>query len=191
MTHGVGGGTTANSATTLLPFIGIEMVASRTVLAGESRDDSLRRVFAEIAELTGYRPYLELGFSLFKMTRHGLAHRFWPNEVELPNGPKCTFSATFWIDHRTQRSVCIDEIGPYVESDHLVRATPNGDVIISISALHLVRDVSRYIEQFLTRLKSQTSLQRVVEENDLRIAAESTNRLARQLTPADTLALGI
>ena len=83
--HGAGGGTTANSAAGLLPCIGVEIIATRTQ-TGTNRDDSVRRVFSEIATLVGYQPYATLGFPLFKMLRNGLAHE--RRSSHLPIGHK-------------------------------------------------------------------------------------------------------
>jgi hypothetical protein len=64
LNHGIGGGTTANSAAVLLPLIGVEMVAARTRSIGESKDDSIRRVFSEIGDLAGDDRYGRVGRSV-------------------------------------------------------------------------------------------------------------------------------
>jgi hypothetical protein len=119
--HGIGGGTTANSAAVLLPLIGVEMVAARTRSTGESRDDSIRRVFNEIGDFTGDDRYGRVGFALFVLARNGLAHGFYPNGSQLANGPKVVVALHFWIDAKTQRSVCVDAMGPREKSKHITR----------------------------------------------------------------------
>ena len=188
--HGAGGGTTANSAAALLPLIAMDMLATRTS-SNETRDDAFRRVFRELAAHTRYRPYETIGYALFKMLRHGLAHQFWSNEFKLANGPKCVFVTNFWIDANTQRSVCVYEIGDRADSKHLVRMTAGDDLIIQVSAQHLAADVCGFVEDFLTRLAADTTLQATVEQNETRIAAQSTARLSTELNEGDAINLGV
>jgi hypothetical protein len=187
--HGTGSGTSANSAAGLLPCIGIEIIASRTQ-TGPRRDDSVRRVFNEIAELVGYEPYNKLGFPLFKMLRNGLAHGFWPNEVELPDGVSCTFSMIFWADE-TARSICVDEVAGHAESNHLTRMSGGRDIIIQVSAQHWFRDIAAYIEEFLKRLQLDRDLQTLVEENEVRLVRNARTSLGKQITEDDAAALGM
>jgi hypothetical protein len=189
--HGTGGGTTANSAAALLPCIGVEIVAQRT-RTEESRDDSIRRVFREIAELTGYERYERVGFALFKLCRNGLAHGFYPNDVQLANGPKGGVAVTFWIDAETQRSFCVDEVGERAESGHLAHwSLGEEQVLLRVSAQHLYLDVKACLENFLVRLQSDRTLQGVVEENDQRLLQSATKAATRGLGDRDFIALAM
>ncbi|MDP2318224.1 MAG: hypothetical protein Q8O42_02640 [Acidobacteriota bacterium] len=188
--HGAGGGTAANSTIGLLALVGVEMIASRTN-NGEERDDAIRRVFAEIASMTGYTPYKSLGLPIFKLVRHGLAHRFWPNDVQLPNTGKASFTMSVWADAYTHRTVCINDVGDRADSQHFSCMKAGGDIAIQISGQHLAKDLHAYIEQFLEALKTDTSLQSLVERNDRAMDAAQANRLAEDLTAADTIALGL
>ena len=189
--HGSAGGTTANSAAALLPCIGVEMVAQRTTTE-ESRDESIRRVFREVGELTGYERYGRVGFALFKLCRNGLAHGFYPNDVELANGPKGGVAVTFWIDAETQRSFCVEEVGGRAESGHLAHWNLGGEhVLLKMSAQHLYLDVKAYLENFLVRLQSDSTLQAVVEENDQRLLQSATKAATEALEDRDFIALAM
>lgn len=189
--HGCDGGTTANSASTLLPCIGIEIVAMRSRAPGESRDGAIRRAYQELAHASGYQAYRTIGFPLHKALRNGLAHAFWPNEIPSLNGPNVFITPNFWLDAETQRSVCIDEIGPPLQSRHLVNARIGDDIQLSISALHWVRDVDSYLDQFCRRLANDSALQSLVEANDQQLMREAAQGLSDQLTDGDRMAIGI
>lgn len=189
--HGARGGTTANSAAALLPCIGVEMVAQRTN-RHESKDESIRRVFHEIAELTGYDRYDRVGFALFKLCRNGLAHGFYPNDVQLANGPKGGVAVTFWIDGETRRSFCVDEVGDPAASQHLVHWNLSDEhTLLRVSAQHLYLDVSRYLEDFLNRLPGDSELQRLVDENDQRLLESATIAATAGLEDRDFIALSL
>jgi hypothetical protein len=146
------------------------MIAQRTDV-GETKDESIRRVFREIGSLTGYDRHGKVGFALFKLCRNGLAHGFYPNDVQLANGPKGGVAVTFWIDADTQRSICVDRIGERATSEHLILWTlgRGNQVLLKVSAQHFYSDVKTYIEDFLRRLRLDEKLQAVVEQNDDRM----------------------
>lgn len=188
--HGTGGGTTANWAAALLACIGIEMVATRTRTI-ETQDEGIRRVWKEVADSVGYEPYRTVGFALFKLCRNGIAHGFYPNEVQLANGPLGGMMVVFWIDGKTQRSVCVDEVGCQAESGHLtLRKTP-GRVLLQVSVQHLYRDVKAYLERFLARLGGDSTLQATVEKNDDEMLRSVTKKTTEQLSEADFIHLGM
>jgi len=190
--HGVGGGPTANSAAALLPCIGIEMVAQRTRPAAEtSNDEAIRRVFREVAGVTGYPAYGTTGFPIFKMIRNGLAHGFYPNSLELANGLESSATVHFWLDGHTGRSICVDTLGERVASKHLVLQTQGQARIVLVSLQHWYVDVKSYLEQFRAKLAADAGLQAVVELNDERLESEAMEGLKRQITMADSIALGI
>jgi len=87
--------------------------SSRNARTNRNRkDQSVRRVFGEVAQSAAYDQYAKVGFAFFKLCRNGLAHGFYPNDVQLANGPKGGVAVTFWLEVNTQRSICADEIGP-------------------------------------------------------------------------------
>src|ERR1051325_1647127 len=190
MKHGIDGGTTANSAAALLPLIGIEIVAQRTN-RGESKDQSIRRAFAELADVVGFDRYKRVGFALFKLCRNGLAHGFYPNDVQLSNGPRGGILISFWIDANTQRSVCVGDVKSSDESGHLELIRVGDRVLLQKFGQHLYVDVKAYLEDFLRRLETDSALQEIVATNDetqLRLAtAGATDNLEEQ----DFIALGM
>lgn len=187
--HGVGGGTTANATAGLLPCIGIEIIAQRE--GSGSIDTNLRDAFVQIARVTSYSPYSRVGFPVFKILRNGLAHGFYPNEAPSINGPSVTAIPTFWVDQHTGRSICVREIGPRLESGHLVPLVQEPNVILRVCAQHWCNDIRMFIEEFLTRLQGDHTLQGQVEANDERLERTASHRLREQVTEADTIALGI
>jgi hypothetical protein len=188
--HGTGGGTTANSASVLLPLIGIEIVAQRTRADSESFDESLRRVLREIADVVGYRPYSTVGFAMFKLCRNGLAHGFYPNDAQPLNGDGVGVIVSFWVDHVSQRSVCVREVGPHAESDHLVMVSTGDSKLTKVSAQHLFLDVEQYLGVFLDRLHSDADVQMLVERRDQELLARARFRSLESLSEADLIALG-
>ena len=190
--HGVGGGTTSNSAAVLLPLIGVEIIAGRTRGTSESNDTSIRRVFNEIADFTSYDRYAKVGFALFKLARHGLAHGFYPNDGQLANGPKAVVALHFWLDER-QRSFCIDAMGPRAQSKHLTRKELAGGktTALEVSAQWLAKDVGSFLEAFLTRLATDTALQQVVSDNDEDQVRRNAERVRDALDEGDWIDLGV
>jgi hypothetical protein len=189
--HGIGGGTTANAAAALLPCIGMEMVAERTRRADESKDDSIRRVFRELAQLTQYPTYATVGFAFFKLCRNGLAHGFFPNDVQLANGPKGGVMVSFWIDEGTQRSICVNEVSGPAESGHLTLVKRGDRVLLQVFAQHLYLHVKAFLEEFRHRLASDTELQTLVEQNDEHLMRLVSERASEGLAEGDFIALGI
>ena len=191
--HGVGGGTTANSAAGLLPCIGVEIVADRTRQSGETTYDSIRRVFEKIGDLCQYDRYAKVGFPFWVLSRHGLAHGFYPNGVQLANGPRAAVALTFWIEASTHRSFCVDEMGGHLESKHLTRRSLTGGelVVLEVSAQHLYRDVKLYLETFLQQLETDAVLQELVSHNDEARLQSATQRAAESLEPGDLINLGV
>lgn len=189
--HGVGGGTSPNSAAVLLPLIGMEMVASRTRAAGESKEASIRRAFKEIADFTGHDRYSKVGYALFVLARHGIAHGFYPNDAQLANGPKVVVGLHFWLDER-HRSFCIDKMGPRPESKHLTRKELAGGrtTVLEVSAQWLAKDVESYVEAFLGRLASDAALQQLVTDNDADQSRRNAERVNDALDSGDWINLG-
>lgn len=190
--HGIGEGTTANSAAVLLPLIATEMIAGRTRVAGESKEASIRRVFKELADFTGYDRYTKVGYALFVLARHGLAHGFYPNDGQLANGPKVVVGLHFWLDER-QRSFCIDKMGPRADSKHLTRKELTGGktTVLEASAQWLAKDVASYVEAFLDRLTSGTTLHQLVTENSDDQARRNAERVSDALDAGDWINLGV
>jgi hypothetical protein len=191
--HGSDSGTTANSAAVLLPCIGVEIVAVRTRAAAESPEDSIRRVFHELADHVGYGRYKTVGFPLFILARHGLAHGFYPNDVEIANGPKASLKLHFWVDAETHRSVCVDELGPTAASKHLTRheLASGHRVLLEVSVQHFYRDVAAYLRAFIGRLASEPALQQLASARDEEQLRWATERAASSPSSHDLMNLGI
>ena len=170
--------------------IAIEVIAQRTNKS-ESKDDSIRRVFGEVADLTGYDRYRKVGFAFFKLTRNGLAHGFYPNDVELANGPRGGILLSFWIDAATQRSICIEAVGERSASGHLVNRQAGERVLLNVSVQHLHNDIASYATEFLGRLRVDPSLQALVERHDERLLKDATDAATASLEPGDFIALGL
>jgi len=69
--------------------------------------------------------------------------------------------------------------------------TAGPDIVIQVSAQHLAADISSFANDFLARLARDGNLQAVVEQNETRIAANSSARLTAELTEADAINLGM
>ena len=190
--HGSKHGTTPNMVIALLPLIGVEMVAQFSTDASvEHKNDAIRRVFAEVALFSGVAAYSTLGYFLFFAYRHGIAHGFYPGQLEL-NGVTIETTPVAYVDASDLRTTpCIDTLPRASLPPHLVAETRGAKRILHISAQALFLDLDPFLMDFYQRLGTDAALQARVRMNVARLEAEASDTAQKRLKPADLAALNI